>query len=228
MKRLHRLLYGLIVALLPSMASCGILDIDFDAETNLVESITFQYDTVYVMENDTFFLAPYFYPDTVVSKNVTWVAEDDSIVRCIGSDTIVAAGVGTTHVIVSTVANGKSDTCQVNVMPRWELDPHQYPYEMVVYANISYEGKTIPANMKVGAFCNDEFRGVAVPMNVDRSLYRFRISGLFRGDAESYQEEISILAYDGRTLQLYKPSLTFLFDGESHGLPSSPIEIKIK
>ena len=222
----------LVLLLSQLFMSCGLIDMDFDPVTQKVLSLTFTYDTVYVMERDTFFLAPYIYPDSVGSKSIKWETEDEGVVCCY-SDTIVAEGEGETRVIATTVSNGRSDTCTVIVMPRWEVDKRTYPNDMTVYASIEVDGKVPPKSMAFGAFCDEDPRGMAIPLDEERTLYRFRVwshSFADRDDEDFDEREcepITFRAYNRVTLQMFELQAEIPFTVGSYGTPSDPLRLTL-
>ncbi len=227
--KLSRLICFCLVGML---TGCGLIDMEFDNETQQVISIHFNYDTVYVMKGDSFLLAPYIYPDTVTNKTLYMYSYDEQVVG-IQNDTIFAAGEGETEIVAISVSHSVSDTCHVIVMPRWE-DPGSYQYisDMVVYTRILVGGYAPGSKMIFGAFYNDEVRGLGVPMRDDRSLYRFRVwSDEFNvSGSDPGSENITFRAYNPRTLQMQRPTngLTIRFDGETHGTPSRPLDLIFK
>lgn len=225
----YRLSTIICVCFAMTLASCGLIDMEFDPYTQQVTNMRFSYDTVYVMKGDTFFLAPYIYPDTVSNSTIYLHSVDDRVVG-VQNDTIYAADEGTTKVIAISVSHAICDTCTVVVMPRWADNPYQYLNDMVVYAHILMDDY-VPGNlMRFGAFFEDELRGLAIPMNEDRTLYRFRVwSNQFyvSEDSPGY-EDIVFRAYNPLTLQLQTASMVIPFDGQSHGTPSNPIELIFK
>ena len=227
--KLSRLICFCLVGML---MGCGLIDMEFDNETQQVISIHFNYDTVYVMKGDSFLLAPYIYPDTVTNKTLYMYSYDEQVVG-IQNDTIFAAGEGETEIVAISVSHSVSDTCHVIVMPRWEdPSPNQYINDMVVYSHILVTGYSPGSRMIFGAFCNDEIRGLGKPMNDDRSLYCFRVwsNEFYVSEDEPGYEEITFRAYNPRTLQMQYPinADTLLFDGETHGTPSQPLELRFQ
>lgn len=215
-----------LVLICLGLTSCGLIEMDFDTETNQVRSLTFTYDTVYVMVQDTFFLAPYIYPDSVGSKSVFWEAEKDSIVKCM-NDTILANKEGWSKVMATTLINSRSDTCTVCVMPRWEVSVYEYPSDMVIYAHILIDGKVPQKNWIFGAFDADGVpRGLARPMDEDRTIYCFRVWSPFTiGDPEEANDYINLRAYNPVTLQVYDFGYSTLFTGLNDGTPSAPVQL---
>ena len=98
----YRLSKLICFCLVGMMTSCGLIDMEFDPITQQVISMQFNYDTVYVMKGDTFFLAPYIYPDTVSNATLYMYSANDEVVG-VQNDTIFAADEGETMV------------CQMNI-----------------------------------------------------------------------------------------------------------------
>lgn len=194
---------------------------EFDPDTQQINSITFSHGKVYVMERDTFFLAPYIYPDNAASKSIAWESEDEDIVHC-SHDTIIAEKIGVTRLIVTTVLNQKSDTCIVHVIPRWEVDSYTYPYDMLLFAHVTMDGLPLPSHVRLAAFWEDTPRGLAFPVDREKSIYCFRIWSYF----DNSNDSITFQAYDSRNLQRYFIDYSLKFDGQTHGIPSDPINLK--
>ena len=211
------------------LTGCGLIDMEFDPNTQQVTNMRFTYDTVYVMKGDTFFLAPYIYPEKV-SNSAIYLFSGDSEVVGVQNDTIFAAGEGTTEVVAISVSHAISDTCTVVVMPRWADNPYHHLNDMVVYAHVTVSGAEPGSHMLFGAFAEDELRGLALPMNEDRTLYRFRVwsNQFYVSEDNPGYEDITFKAYNPWILQLQTASLSIPFDGQSHGTPSNPIEISFK
>ena len=226
--RLSKLICFCLVGML---TGCGLIDMEFDPVTQQIISMQFNYDTVYVMKGDTFFLAPYIYPDTVSNTTMYMKSLDDGVVG-VQNDTIFAAGEGETQVIAVSVSHGLADTCTVIVLPRWDVPlERDYINDMVVYAHILVGGFPPGSKMMFCAFSDDEPRGMATPMNEERTLYRFRVwSEDYYVSPESPGEQITFRAYNPRTLQMQYPTKadTIYFDGETHGTPSKPLEMSFK
>ena len=202
----YRLSKLICFCLVGMVTSCGLIDMEFDPITQQVISMQFNYDTVYVMKGDTFFLAPYIYPDTVSNATLYMYSANDEVVG-VQNDTIFAADEGETMVVAVSVSHAISDSCVVVVMPRWDdVMDHQYVNDMVVYARILSGGLAPAGKMLFSAFSDEEPRGLAVPMNEERTLYRFRIwSDDFYVSGDSPGEEITFRAYNPRTLQVQEP-----------------------
>ncbi len=206
----YRLSKLICFCLVGMMASCGLIDMEFDPETQQIVSMQFNYDTVYVMKGDTFFLAPYIYPDTVSNTTLYLYSTNEQVVG-VQNDTIYAADEGETLVVAVSVSHAISDSC--------------------VYAHILSGGMAPAGKMLFGAFSDDEPRGLAEPMNEERTLYRFRVwSDDFYVSQGRPGEEITFRAYNPRTLQVQETMTPFSipFDGESHGTPSKPIELRFE
>ena len=226
--RISKLICFCLVGML---ASCGLIDMEFDSETQELVSMHFNYDTVYVMKGDTFFLAPYIYPDTLSNTTIYLYSNDDQVVG-VRSDTIYAVEEGETTMVAVSVSPALADTCTVIVMPRWEEpDNRSFINDMVVYTHILVTGYPPGSRMIFGAFHDDEIRGVGVPLNADRTLYRFRVwsNEFYVSGDQPGNEEITFRAYNPRTLQMQTTnSLVIPFDGETHGSPSNPTDLIFK
>lgn len=231
----HRLQLGLAAILMPCLLSCGLIEMEFDNETQQLVSFEFTYDTVYAMKGDTFFLAPYLYPDNGLSSSLYWQSDNRSIVNCI-NDTIVAESEGWTRVMATTLSNGITDTCTVCIMRPWLTLSHPYPDDMAVYAHITVDGKEPGKHMMFCAYLPDEEgvyepRALGVPMNEERSIYFFRVWGELGAvpdnDDDSGLEPVLFRAYNKNTLQVKVFPQQVGFNGQTKGTPSHPIELAL-
>ena len=167
-----------------------------------------------------------------MSNTTLYLYSTNEQVVGVQNDTIYAADEGETLVVAVSVSHAISDSCVVVVMPRWDdVNEHQYINDMVVYAHILSGGMAPAGKMLFGAFSDGEPRGLAEPMNEERTLYRFRVwSDDFYVSQGRPGEEITFRAYNPRTLQVQETMTPFSipFDGESHGTPSKPIELRFE
>ena len=83
------------VAMSQLMTSCLKLDIGDDTLT--AYDMGLDYDSVYMMVDDTIRLNPVFNPDSVTNKEMFWWSDADSIVYADGND-LIAAAEGLTYV----------------------------------------------------------------------------------------------------------------------------------
>ena len=90
MKRFAKILTFIsFMAVSQLMTSCLKLDIGDDTLT--AYDMSLNYDSVYVMLDDTITLSPVFNPDSVTNKEMFWWSDADSIVYADGNDLIAAA-----------------------------------------------------------------------------------------------------------------------------------------
>ena len=106
----------------------------------------------------------------------------------------------------------------------WSVDPHNYQYHMSIYARLSIDGKSESNTdrYQIGAFVNDECRGIAIPDSAQgfKWLYLRVWSNNLSGEAVSFR------IYDkeeNATIEL-QTIVTFEHLGLV-GEPSSPKEL---
>lgn len=215
------------LALSVALTSCGLIDMDMDTEAQPVLSMKLDRDTVYVMTGDRFVLTPVFTPDTI-SNQAVFFSSDDSDVAQVDDGTIVAVGAGWTTVTAVSASGRFVDRCEVCVIPRWEVSPYAYPDEMFVYAKVTVHGNEPGEDMMVAAMINDEARGVGQWLSVGK--YRcmvFRVLNYRIGDGED-PDIVSFACYNRKTLKLEFFSQRIAYDGETHGSPAAPFELRIE
>lgn len=210
------------------LTSCGLIDMEFDPTTQQIISMSFAHDTVYVMRGDTFFLAPYIYPDTVGNNTLYMYAEDDSIVG-VRNDTIYAAEEGITQLVAVSVSHAIKDTCTVVVMEPWDRYFRDYLYDQVIYATLNMPaGHTFnPNSMMVGAFIEGECVGVGRPVETPtgQQLLHFRC---WLDSDDDPDTEMYFMIYYKPTLQLGYITETVPCDGATRGTPSRPFVLNVE
>ena len=107
--------------------------------------------TVDLMVGDEFLLAADITPDTLAASGIYWESADTTVVR-ISGERLTAIGPGETTVTAIALAGLKSDTCRIRVLDRWVLDPYAFIYDMVIYADVSVNGRAADDDTLVGAF----------------------------------------------------------------------------
>lgn len=224
----HTLFLVWMVAFSSLTVSCGLLDMEFDEEIQFPYEMKLDHDTAYVFPGSSFVLNPVFTPDSVSNKEVFFLSDVDSIAT-LRNDSVIAVGVGEARITAISVLGEKKAYCDVLVMEPWMVNPHDYSDDMVVYAVPTLYGKLFnPKKQMIGAFSGPEFRGIGelVEWNGVQFL-KFRIYGHCEwGDDEPTAPElIRFACYDSDSLRVdYLPQVIF-FDGETHGTPSSPLEL---
>ncbi len=208
--------------------SCGLIDLDVSEDAQEAYELFLEHDSVYVMEGDVFTLSPRFSPDSVSNREVFWRSGADSVVTIV-DNTLIAQSEGETYVSAVSVQDRHTDSCYVYVMPRWEVNVHDYPYEMVVYAKVSVHGQPIdPTHMLIGAFAEGTCRGIGVLKESNGISYmEFRILGNMQYRGELGEEEVTFFAYDRKNLMRYEFPAYLIYDGETHGSLSNLFTLNI-
>ena len=215
------------------LASCGLVDIDLDEEAEAVGTFSLDRDTLVIMVGDKYVFKPVFDPDTLANQQVFYKAAADTVIVMKG-DTVVALAEGRDNVLATTVSSRLDDSCYVYVLPLWQSPGTVSPYETVVYADVTANGRAADDDMVVGAFCEDQLR--CVGRIVEQHGKRFM---LFRiGSEEDTQdgedeegfkvvaEKIVFRCYDRKHFSYTTSKTTVPFDGETHGKPSAPITLR--
>lgn len=215
-----------MVVLSQLTCSCGLIDMDFGEGTQMAYEMTLDHDMAYVILGDSFVLKPIFTPDTVSNHAVYYQSTYDSIAKIV-NDTIVAVGEGETRISAISVQDVKTATCDVVVLPKWEVNPYDYPYEMVVYADVKVRGAAPTDDMKIGAFYGTQLRGTGEWIeHKNIKLMQFRIYSSYSGNAES-GERIRFYCYEKDSLMLKRFPENLYFDGETHGSLKEPFKLTI-
>ena len=230
MKKLrHITAFLCVVTLVPLITSCGLIDMEFDENVQVDFDMRLDHDTVYVEEGDSFVLQPMFIPDSVINREVLFLSADDNVAY-VNNDTIVAVSEGETVINAISVANEKMAFCQVYVMAPWKVDIYKYSNDMVAYVTASIDGE--PLNLetqKIGAYVGGELRGIGelIELN-DKKILQIRIYGHYElGDGEPTRPElVRFVCYDKEKMMKTNLSLSISFDGETHGSPSIPLELR--
>ena len=240
-RRVEKLLTFSLLSLL-TLTSCGDL---FDFEPTVSPyHMEFDRHEYYIMVGDTGAITPIFDPDTISNMTVYWMSKDPSIVTFYDNK-IVAVQMGETTVTGVSIEYQIYDTCRVYVLPRWMVvDAENYPYDMVVYANPSFDGQPLTTRQDVAVFCDQEIRGIGEWKEWNGVRYmRFRIYSrynpfgpfdndknpqdpLYPFEPEEQPEKFVFRIYDHQTHQLHESPDTLTFDGEAHGTLSSLYELK--
>lgn len=208
------------------LSSCGLME--FETEEIIPTEMHLAHDTLYVMVGDQLSLTPIIKPDSVTISDVFWTTSADSVLS-VKDNVFTAVGEGWVMVHAISVSQHFEDSCCVNVMRRWEDRSRDYPYEMMVYADVNVHGKSFdPETMMLGAFVDDEIRGAGELMKAkDCSFVRFRVgSSLSRYSAESLSETVSFRVYYKQEWRYEQFLQTIDFDGETHGSLSGLFELK--
>ena len=210
------------------LASCGLIDVDPDSEARVPTKMYFSLDTVYVMVGDTFVVRPTFEPDTINNKSCFWTSLDMDIVS-LKNDTLIAEQEGWARIVAASVAALMTDSVDVCVMEPWVMSETKYPYEMVVYADVSVHGAPVTKDMTLAAFSGTSLRGVATPITVGKkTLWRFRVYNDFEFTLPYAETPITFWVYDRKTLQREMFPAYIIYNGETAYPPSEPLVLEIE
>ncbi len=226
MKKTRRIALVLVSAL--TLTSCGLVDMEDQEELPLTE-MHLQRDTLYLMVGDQFTLQPVLTPDSVTIDDVFWSSSADSVLS-ISNNVFTGVSEGWSLVRALSVSRQLEDSCHVCVMRRWENTEREYPYEMMVYANVSVHGQPFnPETMVLGAFVDDEMRGAGQLMEWKGKQYvRFRIgSDIKFVDSEGIEETVTFRVYYKQQLRYEEFPQELNFDGEAHGTLSSLFSLSL-
>ena len=192
------------------------------SEPQSAGTMTLQRDTIDLMVGDSFKIPVVFSPDSLSNQTVWWSIDGDEIIA-LHNDTVVAVEPGTTLVTATSVSDRLTSSCVVNIWPRWYDILHKYPYDMVIYANITIDGEPLGDDVYVGAFIGDELRGVAKKLEWNGHPYT-----LIRVWSD---DEINILRfryYIPKTATMVEDKYRMLFTAHDiYGTPSNPFDINL-
>lgn len=238
-----------VILICLSLTSCGLLDYDMEeGREELAVTMELGRDTMYVMTGDRFTFEPLFTPDTVNISDLYFYTDRPNILF-FSTEGFEALEPGWAKVYAMSVSSRISDSCAVCVLEPWNLTVKRYPYETVIYAHVTVEGQPPTDEMIVAAFSGSEVRDFARVYEAHGTTFMiFRAGSEYRytpddeepdfdldDDEEpddvpwtTQHEYISIRAYDPVHHRLYTNRTRILFDGESHGTPSQPLQIDLK
>ena len=221
MKMKHNIwLTGMLFAL--CLASCG--DFWDGGAPVAARKMTLGRQVVDLMVGDHFNIPVFFEPDELSNHSVWWTV-DDTDIATMDDNTLIAVNEGTTTVWAMSVSDRQEASCIVNVWPRWYENRRSYPYDMVIYANITLNGEPIDESIYVGAFINGELRGVAKRYeDSGRMITYIRV-----WDDMMFGNVIYLKFYNPEIASMVEVNDFWMpFNGNSVGLPSSPIDIELE
>ena len=222
---------GVLAPLLAT--SCGLMDMEEQQEL-VATQMQLGRDSLYIMVGDTLALQPEFTPDSVTVSDIYWASSAPDVLS-VADNVFTARSAGWALVTAVSVARRLEDSCHVCVMPRWESMARQYPHEMMVYADVSVGGRPFtPDEMVLGAFVDDELRGIGEGMEwKGRQYVRFRIGSETAAvdpdnpDDES-DEVVTFRVYHRSRLAYEEFPQKLNYDGETHGTLSSLFKLSIE
>lgn len=204
------------------LTSCGEF-FEFYGDATPAATMTLDRHEVNIMVGDSLLITPLFDPDTLSNSSVYWMTDQEGIIEMV-KDSIVALQPGSVLLTAMSVSAQLLDSCRVTVMPQWKVDPMDFLFDMVIYADVTVHGQKPDQSMVIGAFCGDELRGVAEPRQA------FGIDYMELRVWSQYRERDSInfrcYYHDTAVTEVFPDSL--LFDGEKHGTPSQLFKLTLE
>lgn len=130
------------------LSSCGdFYTFDETATPSGGISMTVAQDTAWLMVGDRMPLQVTFTPNDPDSLPVFWMAAGNGATDCATTlnDTVTALRAGEMDFVAVGVSGTQRDTCHIIVIDRWEERDfsHEQRSDMVVYADITVDGKPI-------------------------------------------------------------------------------------
>ncbi len=209
----------LFLAILAICTSCGEF---WDGGDPVIRTMTLARESIDLMVGDRYSIPVIFSPDALPNDAVWWTTEDTEIASFDDND-VVALKEGTTTAYAMSAVDRLEASCTVNVWPRWYTNPNDYPYDMVIYANIMLNGEPIDDDVYVGAFIFDELRGVA--QRLERNGHKYTVIRVW-SDSES-GEVIFFKYYDPKIAMMVELDYMVPFTENAYGSPSNPIDIEL-
>jgi hypothetical protein len=230
--RLFRLLA--VGSWLLAFASCGIVDIDVDEVAEVAMSFQLERDTVYLQQAEKYTFTPVFQPDSLSNQEVFYQSLGDTV-AVMQDNMVVGVAPGWATIMAMSVSSRMIDSCHVCVLPVWAPSEEGYPYETIVYADVTVKGRPMDGDMVVAAICSNEVRGVGTIIEQHGHRYMvFRVGSISNGEEadddddephEVQKEYFSFQCYDRRSHWLYRGTTSIVFDGEMHGTPTNPVRL---
>lgn len=173
-----------------------------------------------LMVGDSYEIPVEFSPDDVSNSEVWWQTGDEDIAE-MRNGLVVGVSEGLTKAYAMSVSDRLQDSCLVHVFPGTYLNPNEYPYDMVIYADVTIHGHKYTAedeeSLIIAAYNNYELRGIGKMREWNGKPYmEIRIWSPFE-----YGDWIDLMCiYRGRSLIELFPDI-LQFDGETHGTLSN-------
>lgn len=184
--------------------------------------------TVTIMQGDQYAIPVRFSPDSLVNNKTIYWETEDSEIAIFRDDTLVALSPGLTRAIATSTVDRLTDTCEVRVIPRIEVEYGEFMYDMMVYASVTLHGRPLTVenadSVIVGAYVGEQLRGIG-QMHRERDIdYMALRIGSYRPSGERVRLRCY---YRGQALLEWFPD-TLAFDGETHGTLSDLLPLVIE
>lgn len=173
-----------------------------------------------LMVGDRYEIPVIFEPDDLSNHSVWWLTEDSEI-AVMEENTVVALSEGLTLAYALSVSDRQTDSCWVNVLPPMFINPRQYPYDMVIYADVNIHGhqytKADEETLIIAAYAGDDLRGIGKMRQwQDKDYMELRIWSPL-----PYGEELRLRCYYRGQARVEMFPDVLEFDGDAHGSLSS-------
>ena len=211
----------LCLAVMALTTSCGEFWEGGDPVTE--RDMTLGRESIDLMVGDRYQIPVLFDPEKLPNDGVWWTTDNSDMATFDDNDAVVGLSEGTTTAYAMSVIERLEATCTVNVWPRWYANPNNYPYDMVIYANITVNGEPIDDDVYVGAFISGELRGVAE--RLERKGHPYTVIRVW-SDTES-GDVVFFRHYDPKTAMMVKHDFMVPFTENPYGSPSNPIDIEL-
>lgn len=200
------------------LCSCG--DYYVSGDPIVTRKMTLGRKMINLTVGDRYMIPVLFDPDTLTNRTVWWHTEDPDV-AVFEQDSVVGIGEGLTLVYALSVSERQLDSCWVNVLPLYYMNPYQYPYDMLIYADVNIHGHHYTAadedSLIIAAYVDNELRGIGKMMEWQGMSYmEIRVWSPVR-----YGEEVRLHCYyRGQGLAERFPDV-FEFDGNAYGTLSN-------
>ena len=173
-----------------------------------------------LMVGDRYQIPVEFTPDNPSNREVWWQMGNYEVAD-MDNGYVVGVSEGLTLAYAMSVSDRLQDSCLVNVIPGTYLNLKQYPYDMVIYADVTIHGKKYTAEdedtLIIAAYCENELRGIGKMRTAQGKPYmEIRIWSPFE-----FGDWIDLMCiYRGKALIELFPDI-LQFDGDTHGTLSN-------
>jgi hypothetical protein len=219
-------LYSLsLVALLSLLTSCGeLFDADEEKAGAVAATVTLDRTEIDLMVGDEFRIGVTLKPDTLKNNAVFWESADTKVIT-FKTDTLQAVGAGETTVTVSWPDQKVSAKATVNVLPVWQMTTTEYPYDMLIFASVTVNGRAADKDCIVAAFDSDEnIRGVG-QLRKDKDI-DYMLLRIYSPDGES--DNLLLRCYDRKRALVSETEVPITFSANSLGTLSELYKMAFK
>lgn len=215
----------MLASLVVLLGSCGELyEADEEGGETIKATVTLSQTTLSLMVGDEYKIGVTLSPDTLKNKALFWESADTKVVSMQG-DTLRAVAPGETTVTVSWPSQDVSGQATVTVLPVWQMATVTYPYDMLVFASVTVNGRAADDDCVVAVFDEDgNLRGVAQPRTDDGISYML----LRVYSPDGIAETLFLRCYDRTRALVSEAEATLTFSANSLGALSDLYKIEFE